>query len=92
MKNNIYCLYNTLSKRYGDVFAYPSDGMAEKRTRQYIASTQQDLNEFELCRIGSIDLESGINTPCGTIRIAWSEVQPKLPTKEANNVKTEIVS
>lgn len=73
MVNNVYVVYNTLSKRYGDVVAYPSDSFALARL-QKILSAQSDLSEFELCRIGSIDVESGVLSPAAPVRIAWRDV------------------
>ena len=44
MKNYLYMLYNTLSKRYESVLSFPSDGMALYRLSQ----GNIDKKEFEL--------------------------------------------
>ena len=31
-------------------------------------------SEFELCRVGSIDVESGVLTPSNPVRIAWQDL------------------
>lgn len=77
MNNNVYVLYNTLSKRYGEVMAFPSDSFALKRIMETL--TPDKLSEFELCRIGSIGLETGVVTPIDIVRVAWPDVAPSLP-------------
>lgn len=72
MKNYVYTIYNNLSKRYGDVMAYPSDGFAIRRV-QKVLSTQGMLSESELCRVGSIDIESGVITTEPPVRLTWEE-------------------
>lgn len=56
MNNNVYALYNRLSCRYGDVMCYPSDSFAIKRVQEIL---KNNLDEFELVRIGMISVESG---------------------------------
>lgn len=72
MKNNLYVLYNKESLRYGDVMAYPTDGFALSRLHE--ALKPEVLRELELCRIGTIDIESAQVEPCSPVRIAWREV------------------
>lgn len=73
MENNIYVVYNTLSKRYGDVVAYPTDSFALARL-QPVLSRNGDLKEFELCRVGVVDVETGVLTPSNPVRIAWQDL------------------
>lgn len=73
MENNVYVVYNTLSKRYGDVCAYPTDAFALARL-QPVLSRNGDLKEFELCRVGVVDVESGVLTPSNPVRIAWQDL------------------
>lgn len=80
MKNNVYVLYNTLSCRYGDVMCYPSDGFAVKRITETLKSDV--LKELELCRIGTIDIDTGVLNSCAPVRIAWPEVTPSLPLND----------
>lgn len=79
MKNYIYVLYNNLSNRYESVMSFPSDGMALHRLDGNI-----DKKEFTLCRIGSIDIESGICESVAPIRLIWEENKTDLPKSEAN--------
>lgn len=79
MKNYIYVLFNTLSKRYESVMSFPSDGMAIHRLSQ----GNIDKKEYELCRIGSIDIESGIVNAEAAVRLIWEneEILPKTESK-----------
>lgn len=78
MKNYIYVLFNTLSKRYESVMSFPSDGMALHRL-----SSNIDKKEYDLCRIGSIDIESGIVISEAPVRLIWEneEILPKTEAK-----------
>ena len=78
MKNYIYVLYNTLSKRYESVMSFPSDGMALHRLNGNV-----DKKEYELCRIGSIDIESGICEVEAPVRLIWESDNSELPKSEA---------
>lgn len=78
MKNYVYVLYNKLSARYESVMSFPSDGMALHRLEKNI-----DKSEYELCRAGSIDIESGTIEPCPLVRLVW-ENNEELPKTEAN--------
>ena len=74
MKDYLYVLFNTLSKRYEGVMQFASDGMALHRL-----SSKVDRNEYELCRIGSIDLSTGEVLPEAPVRLIWEkeEILPK---------------
>lgn len=82
MTNKVYVLYNTLSNRYGDVMCYPSDGLAVARVQPALVNANV-LGENELCRIGDIDIESGVLTPCAPVRVAWRE--DPLPVNNSSN-------
>ena len=60
MTNGLYCLYNKLSLRYGDVVAYPSDGFASARVTDMAKRGAFVLNETELVKVGEIDIENGV--------------------------------
>ena len=65
MKNNLYTLYNKLSLRYGDVRTFPTDAFASMTISKLLSNPQSDidLSEIEVCRVGSIDIETGVVTP-----------------------------
>lgn len=74
MTNNVFVLFNKLANRYGDVFCFASDGLALARVQPELKRAGT-LDECELCRIGTIDIETGDLTPQSPIRIAWT-VEP----------------
>lgn len=69
MKQEIFVLYNNLSNRYGDVFAFPTIGFALKRLK----SANIDFDELELCSIGQMDIETGEMNLHAIKRIPWSD-------------------
>lgn len=79
MTNNIYSLYNVLSCRYTDVMAFPSDAFAVRRVCDVIQATNR--KEWELCRVGNIDIDTGVMVPCAPIRIALPDdsAVPSMP-------------
>lgn len=85
MKNEIFCLYNSLSLRYGDCFVFPTAGFAKARVLELAKAKRIDLNENELCRVGSIDVETGIIIPCSPERIPLSAPTVDEMAKEVVN-------
>ena len=69
MNNEVFCIYNKLSLRYGDCFVYPTAGFAKARVIELAKAKRIDLTENELCRVGSIDVSTGLITPCAPERI-----------------------
>ena len=65
MKNNLYTLYNKLSLRSGDVRTFPTDAFASMAISKLLSNphSEIDVSEIEVCRIGSIDIETGVVTP-----------------------------
>lgn len=78
MKNYVYVLYNKLSGRYESVMSFPSDGMALHRLNGNI-----DKAEYELCRVGSVNIETGVIEPCSPVRLIWEEDNTKTPVVES---------
>ena len=78
MKNYVYVIFNNLSNRYESVMSFPSDGMALHRLNKNI-----DTKEYSLCRIGSIDIETGIIEPCPPVRLIW-ESEESTPTQKGD--------
>lgn len=77
MKNYVYVLFNKLSCRYESVMSFPSDSMALHRLDKNI-----DKNEYELCRIGSYDISTGVLESENPVRLIW-EQSTELPKIEA---------
>lgn len=65
MKNRVYVLYNTLSRRYGDVFCCPTDEFAARQVAQIFDNSNSGYrrDEIEVCRVGDIDVETGVVYP-----------------------------
>lgn len=92
MKNNIYVLYNNLSKRYGDVICSPTDEFCRQVVQKGLSSPDINLLEYELCRIGSIDIETGVLESFGApVRIDWL-VSVHQDTTSVDKMCTEVVS
>ena len=65
MKNNLYTIYNKLALRYGDVKAFPTDAFASMAFSKMASNRQSDLDlsEIDVCRVGTIDIETGVIVP-----------------------------
>ena len=61
MKNNIYTLFNGLTLRYEGTFESPTDASASVTLMRQMG-THPDYDKLELCRVASIDIESGFVT------------------------------
>lgn len=87
MKNNIYVFYNRLSKRYGDVFCAPTDEFASNLVSRAMAAPNSNLilNETEVCRIASVDIELGVVTA----ETAPVRIDITLPSNSVDNLCTE---
>ena len=74
MTNNLYSIHNTLSARFGDVVAYPSDGYALARIQSAFKAHGDSLTEFQVFNVGSIDIETGVVVPCSPRPLPWTQV------------------
>ena len=61
MKNNIYTLFNGLTLRYEGTFESPTDASAAVTLLRQMGK-HPDYDKLELCRVASIDIESGLVT------------------------------
>lgn len=69
MTNNLYTLYNKRSQRYGNVMTFPNDDFAINEMSKAPNGITDD--EYELCRIGTIDIESGIVNSEAPVRVTF---------------------
>lgn len=69
MENCVYVLFNKLSKRYESVMSFPSDEMAIFRLKSNI-----ELEEYDVCRVGTVSIETGVISPCPPIRLVFGSV------------------
>lgn len=77
MKNYVYVMFNKLSGRYESVLSFPSDGMALHRIEKSV-----DKTEYDICRVGSIDISTGVIESEPPVRLMWS-TEEELPKTEA---------
>lgn len=92
MTNNLYVVYDNLGSRYGQCYAYPSDGFALVELRPFFTArdrqsgvvddsqTRSNLSRYEICRVGTIDVETGIIVSQPPVRLKWSDT-PYLETQ-----------
>lgn len=61
MINNIYSIYNILSKRFEQIYEFPTDNYARQRIIEIAKENPRyiRLDESELYRIGSMEIETG---------------------------------
>lgn len=89
MLNNVYVVYNRLSCRYGDVLAFPTDSFAITRCCREFQRSGIDLSEVELCRIGAIDVETGLlRADSAPVRIPLIEEKLPLTSESSVNLTT----
>lgn len=62
MKNNIYTLFNGLTLRYEGTFESPTDASASVTLLRQMGK-HPDYDKLELCRVASIDIETGLVEP-----------------------------
>ncbi|QCS37199.1 hypothetical protein [Tortoise microvirus 67] len=73
MNNQVYCIYNRLSQRYGDVCCFPTDAYAVNFIRNQTGEKFDEyVKECELCNIGVIDITSGVATFRSPVRVDWN--------------------
>lgn len=77
MKNNIYGVLNVLTGRYGEVYSFPSDGMALYALSQVLPKTTGiTLDKLQLMRIATVDIETGAVETKGVQLIPWEKITP----------------
>lgn len=95
MINNIYSIKNILSKRFNDIFEYPTDEFAKQRVTEIAQKNPEyiRIDESELYRVGCIDVENGIITPLSTpvlINLEKNQgTEAERIEKDLTNKKTE---
>lgn len=92
MTNNLYVVYDNLGKRYGQCYAFPSDGYALVELRPAFSvtnrqtgqldeiRTKSNLSRYEVCNVGTIDIETGVIKSSAPVRLDWSST-PYLETE-----------
>lgn len=75
MVNKIYSLYNRLSKRYGDVVAYPTDAYAAHEISFLLSKNPSMSSEISLYCIGEVDISNGTVSPIPPYEVELSVQQ-----------------
>lgn len=80
MENQVYAFYNKLSQRYEGVFSFATDAVCINR----LTNSKNPLNqeEYEVCKVGSIHLESGVVTSFPPVRLELPKVEVKEEVKK----------
>lgn len=84
MNNRIYCIYDDLGQRFGQVYCCATDGVAQLEISKYFqaqnngvideSATKENYARYHLYRIGDIDIESGVVSPCvPPCRLSWQQ-------------------
>lgn len=89
MTNNIYTLYNKHSQRYGSVMNFPNDDFAINEMSKGLNGINDE--EYELCRIGSIDIESGVVNSESPVRINFTTKKMNELSPETLTALTELI-
>lgn len=99
MKNNLYVVYDNLGRRYGQCYAFPSDGYALVELRPLFTvknrqtgvideqTTKSNLSRYEVCNVGSIDIETGSIVASSPVRLSWSDT-PYIETEAQKEATT----
>lgn len=82
MENQIYMFFNKLANRYEGVFSFATDALCVFR----LSSDQSfDREQYEVVKVGSYDLLTGIITPTAPVRMDIPVKLEKLPVQEARS-------
>lgn len=79
MTVNVYCLQNTLTGLYGEMFAFPTDAFAVSRVGKTLKQDGVDYTtENNLIRLATLDIETAELTPTGVNLIPWAATSPAI--------------
>lgn len=80
MKDCLYVFYNKLSNRYESVISQPTDAVLINIIQH---SGTFDKEKYDVCKIGTIDIDSGVVESFAPIRLEIPTFeQEKLPVDE----------
>lgn len=71
MENQLYVIYDTVAQRYMQVYAFASECQANRSLPLALVDKFHSLKDYELCHIGSIDVETGTVKTSAPKRLAW---------------------
>lgn len=74
MVDNVYCIYDRLSNRYGSVFSSPSHATASRQFKSMFQGSQGvKESDYDLCHCGNLDISTGALHNVPTSRVNVSE-------------------
>lgn len=81
MENQIYVIYNKVSQRYGSTHVFANHETANRLLPNFIVEKFHTLADYELCHVGSIDIESGVIKAFPPVRIPWKSPALSVPVE-----------
>lgn len=89
MKDNIYCIYDRLSGRYGSVFSSPTHATASIQFSNLFKQSPDDKKNFDLCCIAQIAISTGETTTQALQRI---DTTPEPSTTPIHDIEKSLES
>lgn len=81
MKDCLFVFYNKLSNRYESVISQPTDAVLINVIQH---SGKYDREKYDVCKIGTIDIDSGIVESSAPVRLEIPTFEEeKLPVEQA---------
>lgn len=84
MKDLIFCVYDRLSGRYGNVFSSPTRATAEQQFKNLFQKQPEAQKDFDLCVFGSFEIGTGQGSfhPLERVEISLDSVKSEIPINE----------
>lgn len=71
MENLLFVVYDSVAQRYMQVYAFATEAQANRSLPLALVDKFHSLKDYELCSIGSIDVETGVVKTSAPKRIPW---------------------
>lgn len=81
MKEFIYCLFSRLSNSYVGMFQQPTDLGASVYIHRTL-SKSPDYEYIDICKVGEVDIKTGIISPLSVTRIDKYQMPENTPMDE----------
>lgn len=81
MENQLYVIYNKVSQRYGQTYVFANHETANRILPNCIVEKFHTLSDYELCHVGSINVESGVINAFPPVRIPWKSAALSAPVE-----------
>ena len=87
MENQLYVVYDSVAQRYMQVYAFASEAQANRSLPLALVDKFHSLSDYELCHIGSIDVETGVVKTSAPKRLAWKSDALSLSDQIVNDIQ-----